>query len=308
VAGGVAEIPPVRVEVGQAPEGMDELAEVIDGKQIAKECRRALKSRVSEFTEQVGNPPGLGVILVGEDPASAVYVRNKERACERAGMASFHHTLPADSSQQVVEKLIDRLNEDPLVHGILLQLPLPGHLDSKAMLARIRPDKDADGFHPVSAGMLAVGQPSFVPCTPRGCMRLIESTGRDISGADAVVVGRSNIVGKPMAQLLLSQNATVTICHSRTRDLDAHVGRADILVAAVGRPEFVRGDWIRDGSVVIDVGINRRHDGSLCGDVEYEKAFERAGFITPVPGGVGPMTVAMLLENTVEGAFRSISK
>ena len=280
------------------------VAEIIDGKKIAMECRKALKDRVAEFTAKKGYAPGLGVILVGGDPASAVYVRNKEKACAKVGMESFHHDLPETATQAEVEALIDQLNDDPKVHGILLQLPLPDQIDSDPLLRRIRPEKDADGFHPMSAGQLAVGQPTFVACTPKGCMKLIESTGQSISGKRAVVVGRSNIVGKPVSQLLLAANATVTVCHSRTQDLPEEVSRADILVAAIGRADFVKGEWVKPGSIVIDVGINRRDDGTLCGDVEFEAAAERAGWITPVPGGVGPMTVAMLIENTVEGAFR----
>lgn len=280
------------------------MAEIIDGKKIAQACRASLKERVAKYTEQKGRAPGLGVILVGEDPASAVYVRNKEIACKKAGIASFHHDLPADCSRAQLEETIDKLNEDPSVHGILLQLPLPKHLPDSEMLERIRPEKDADGFHPMSAGNLAVGRPSFVPCTPKGVMVLIESTKQDTSGMHAVVVGRSNIVGKPVAQLLLGANCTVTVCHSRTRDLPEQVKRADIVVAAIGRPNFIQGEWIKEGSIVIDVGINRLDDGSLVGDVEYDAAAQRAGWITPVPGGVGPMTVAMLLENTLEGALR----
>ncbi|MEM7163903.1 MAG: bifunctional methylenetetrahydrofolate dehydrogenase/methenyltetrahydrofolate cyclohydrolase FolD [Planctomycetota bacterium] len=280
------------------------MAQIIDGKQIAKECRKAIKGRVADYAAKKGYPPGLGVILVGEDPASAVYVRNKEKACERAGIASFHNTLPADAPLELLTSTIDKLNADPKVHGILLQLPLPKHLPEDEMLSRIHAEKDADGFHPISAGNLAVGSPTFVPCTPKGCMKLIESTGESVSGKRAVVIGRSNIVGKPVAQLLLAANATVTVCHSRTADLAAEVANADIVVAAIGRPKFVKGEWIKPGAIVIDVGINRLEDGSLCGDVDYEPAAERAGWITPVPGGVGPMTVAMLLENTLEGALR----
>lgn len=280
------------------------MAEIIDGKKAAKECRAKLKERVTEYTERKGYPPGLGVILVGDDPASAVYVRNKEIACKKAGITSFHNAMPETSTQDEVAAVIDQLNEDPKCHGILLQLPLPDGIDEDAMLRRIRPEKDADGFHPISAGNLAVGKPSFVPCTPKGIMHLIASTGFELKGANAVVVGRSNIVGKPVAQLLLAQHATVTICHSRTQDLPAEVGRADVVVAAVGLPEFIKGEWVKPGAIVIDVGINRREDGTLCGDVEYATAERRAGHITPVPGGVGPMTVAMLLENTVEGALR----
>lgn len=281
------------------------MAEIIDGKKIALECRAAIKERVNEFVAKKGYPPGLGVILVGENPASKVYVRNKEIACEKAGIVSHPRPLSADCTQAELEATIDELNDNPKVHGILLQLPLPKGLPADEMLRRIKPEKDADGFHPMSAGLLAVGQPQYVPCTPKGVMVLLERTGVPLSGAEAVVVGRSNIVGKPMAQLLLAESATVTVTHSRTKDLAAHVGRADILVAAVGVPEMIPGDWIKPGAVVIDVGMNRRpSDDSLCGDVHYESAFERASWITPVPGGVGPMTVAMLLQNTVEGAFR----
>ncbi|MEC9476211.1 MAG: bifunctional methylenetetrahydrofolate dehydrogenase/methenyltetrahydrofolate cyclohydrolase FolD [Planctomycetota bacterium] len=280
------------------------MAQIIDGKARAKELRKSLKGRVASFIEQNGRAPGLGVILVGSDPASAVYVRNKERACEKTGIRSFHHELPQDATQDQVENLIDQLNEDPEVHGILLQLPLPSQLDAEPLLLRIRPEKDADGFHPVNAGLLSVGQPTFVPCTPLGCIDLLQWSGVTLQGADAVVVGRSNIVGKPVAQLLLSEGATVTICHSKTRDLAEQVGRADVLVAAVGRPQMIKGDWIRPGAAVIDVGINRLEDGSIVGDVEFDAAAERAGYITPVPGGVGPMTVAKLLENTLEGAIR----
>lgn len=280
------------------------VAEIIDGKRTALECRKALKSRVAEYTEAKGYPPGLGVILVGEDPASAVYVRNKEKACEKAGIASFHHSLPANSTQADVEAKIDELNADPKCHGILLQLPLPKGIDSDAMLRRIHPEKDADGFHPMSAGLLAIGQPEYVPCTPKGVMVLLDQAGVEISGAHVVVIGKSNIVGRPVAQLMLMRGATVTVCHSRTKDVAAETRRADIVVAAVGVPELVKGDWIKPGAVVIDVGINRKDDGTLCGDVDFEAAAEYASWITPVPGGVGPMTVAMLLENTVDGAFR----
>ncbi|MGE4632239.1 MAG: bifunctional methylenetetrahydrofolate dehydrogenase/methenyltetrahydrofolate cyclohydrolase FolD [Planctomycetota bacterium] len=280
------------------------MAQIIDGKARAKELRKDLKKRVHAFAQQTGYAPGLGVILVGEDPASAVYVRNKERACEKTGIRSFHHQLPEDASQHQVEECIDKLNADPEVHAILLQLPLPAQLDAQPLLERILPEKDADGFHPINAGRLSVGQPASVPCTPLGCVDLLRWSGVELEGANAVVVGRSNIVGKPIAQLLLAEGATVTICHSKTRDLAEQVGRAEVLIAAVGRPEMIRGDWIRPGAAVIDVGINRLEDGSIVGDVEFEAASARAGYITPVPGGVGPMTVAKLLENTLEGAIR----
>jgi methylenetetrahydrofolate dehydrogenase (NADP+)/methenyltetrahydrofolate cyclohydrolase len=280
------------------------MAQIIDGRARAKELRKSLKERVRVFTERTGHAPGLGVLLVGEDPASAVYVRNKERACEKTGIRSFHHQLPVDISQQQMEECIDKLNADPQVHGILLQLPLPAQLDAEPLLERMLPEKDVDGFHPVNAGRLSVGQPTFVPCTALGCVDLLRWSGVTLEGAHAVVVGRSNIVGKPIAQLLLAEGATVTICHSKTRDLAEQVGRAEVLVAAVGRPEMIRGDWIRPGAAVIDVGINRLEDGSIVGDVEFEAAAARAGYITPVPGGVGPMTVAKLMENTLEGAIR----
>ncbi len=279
-------------------------ARIIDGKKIASECRARIAERVAEFERRKGYPPGLGVILVGDDAASALYVRNKEAACKQVGIKSFHEELPNRATRRQVEEAIDRFNEDRRVHGILLQLPLPEQVPEGEMLRRIRPEKDVDGFHPVSAGQLAVGQPTFVPCTPKGCMHLIRSTGAKIAGARAVVVGRSNIVGKPVAQLLLAESATVTICHSKTVDLPGEVARAEILVAAIGKPEFIRGEWVRPGAVVIDVGINRRPaDNKMCGDVEFEAAAARAGWITPVPGGVGPMTVAMLLENTLAGAL-----
>ncbi|MCI0651683.1 MAG: bifunctional methylenetetrahydrofolate dehydrogenase/methenyltetrahydrofolate cyclohydrolase FolD [Planctomycetes bacterium] len=279
-------------------------AKIIDGKAIALECQERLRPAVAAFAARKGYPPGLGVILVGENPASAVYVKNKELACKKVGIASFHHALPATASSADVAALIRKLNEDRRVHGILLQLPLPAHIAEQEMLRSINPAKDADGFHPVSAGNLAVGAPTYVPCTPKGCMVLLRSTGSAIAGMRAVVVGRSNIVGKPVAQLLLAEHATVTICHSKTRDLAAEVRNADILIAAIGKPEMIAGAWIKPGAIVIDVGINRRADGTLCGDVAFADAKRNAGWITPVPGGVGPMTVAMLLENTVEGAQR----
>ncbi|MGE4603100.1 MAG: tetrahydrofolate dehydrogenase/cyclohydrolase catalytic domain-containing protein, partial [Planctomycetota bacterium] len=248
------------------------MAQIIDGRARAKELRKSLKERVRVFKERTGHAPGLGVLLVGEDPASAVYVRNKERACEKTGIRSIHHQLPVDISQQQMEECIDKLNADPQVHGILLQLPLPAQLDAAPLLERILPEKDADGFHPVNAGRLSVGQPTFVPCTPLGCIDLLLWSGVTLEGADAVVVGRSNIVGKPIAQLLLAEGATVTICHSKTRDLAEQVRRAEVLIAAVGRPEMIRGDWIRPGAAVIDVGINRLDDGSIVGDVEFEAA------------------------------------
>jgi methylenetetrahydrofolate dehydrogenase (NADP+)/methenyltetrahydrofolate cyclohydrolase len=266
-----------------------------------------LRGRVGEaagiFAKAAGRPAGLAVVLVGEDPASAVYVRSKGKATVAAGMASFEHRLPADTDQATLEALVDQLNADPAVDGILVQLPLPRHLDADAVLLRIDPDKDVDGFHPVNAGRLASGLPGFVPCTPLGCLMLLRDRLGDLSGLEAVVIGRSNIVGKPMAALLTADSATVTLAHSRTRDLAAHVGRADIVVAAVGRPNFVRGEWLKPGATVIDVGINRVESG-LVGDVDFASASQVAGAITPVPGGVGPMTIAVLLRNTLVAAHR----
>ncbi len=252
--------------------------------------------------EKQGVTPGLAVVLVGQNPASQVYVRNKRTACRKAGVESFSHDLPEDVSEDKLLRLIDDLNGDEKVHGILVQLPLPDHIDSSKVIDAIRPAKDVDGFHPENVGLLTLGQPCLRPCTPSGIIHLIESTGIEISGKRACVLGRSNIVGKPVAMMLMEHNATVTVCHSRTQAIDEEIGRSDIVVAAVGRPGFVKGAWIREGAVVIDVGINRLEDGSLAGDVEYEEAREHAAFITPVPGGVGPMTIAMLLKNTVTAA------
>jgi len=246
--------------------------------------------------------PGLAMVLVGDSPASKVYVRNKEKACERSGILSFMHRMPDSMSQEELLALVDRLNHDDAVDGILVQLPLPDHIDDEAVLNSIAPDKDADGFHPENMGRLAIGAPRFRPCTPRGIMTLLEHTGIELAGLDAVIVGRSNIVGRPMALELIRVSATVTVCHSKTRDLPGKVGAADLVVAAVGRPEFVKGGWIKPGAIVIDVGINRTADGKLVGDVEFDAARERAEWITPVPGGVGPMTVASLLENTFDSA------
>jgi methylenetetrahydrofolate dehydrogenase (NADP+)/methenyltetrahydrofolate cyclohydrolase len=260
------------------------------------------------FAAQTGRRPGLAVVLVGEDPASQVYVGAKGKACAEAGMASFEHRLPADTSEAALLSLIERLNQDEAVDGILVQMPLPNGLDEQAIIAAINPDKDVDGFHVINAGRLAVGKEGFIPCTPLGCMMLLKDRLGDLSGLDAVVIGRSNIVGKPMAQLLVDANATVTIAHSRTRDLAAIVRRADIVVAAVGRPEMIRGDWIKPGATVIDVGINRlppaegQTKGRLVGDVAFDEASTVAGAITPVPGGVGPMTIAVLLRNTLVAA------
>jgi len=286
-------------------------AEVIDGKAFAAQLRERVGVQAVKFEEQAGRKAGLAVVLVGEDPASQVYVRSKHKATVAANMESFEHRLPADTSDADLLALVERLNNDAAVDGILVQLPLPGHLDEQAVIAAISPDKDVDGFHVINAGRLAVGQTGFVPCTPLGCMMLLADRLGDLSGLEAVVIGRSNIVGKPMAQLLLDANATVTIAHSRTKDLPDVVRRADIVVAAVGRPEMVKGDWLKDGATIIDVGINRlppepgSDKGRLVGDVDYAAAQNVASAITPVPGGVGPMTIAVLLRNTLVAAHRN---
>lgn len=279
------------------------MGNIIDGKVIARQIRKELKEEVEQI-KSTGKVPGLAVILVGDDPASHTYVKSKERACTEAGFFSKAYRLEGTTSQDNLLHIIHRLNNDEEIHGILVQLPLPASMDEKKILNAIDPRKDVDGFHPVSAGRLMTGDPTFVACTPLGIIELLDRSGVEIKGKNAVVVGRSNIVGKPAAILLLQRHATVTICHSRTVDLPAEVGRADILVAAVGRPEMIKGDWIKEGAVVIDVGINRV-DGKLVGDVEFESAVKRASAITPVPGGVGPMTIAMLLRNTLE-AFKAI--
>ncbi|MDI9371212.1 MAG: bifunctional methylenetetrahydrofolate dehydrogenase/methenyltetrahydrofolate cyclohydrolase FolD [Synergistaceae bacterium] len=280
-------------------------AKILDGRKLASEIRSEIKDRTI-LLKQRGVTPGLAVILVGEDPASKVYVGQKEKGCLEAGFASFLHRLPESTSQEELLALIERLNNDSNVHGILVQLPLPKQIDPDTVLAAILPEKDVDGFHPVNVGRLVTGLPACEPCTPKGIMRLLKSTGIPIAGKEAVIIGRSNIVGKPVALMLLAESATVTICHSRTEDLAGHARRADILVAAVGRPRFVTGDMVKEGAVVIDVGINRLEEG-LVGDVDYEPAAERASWITPVPGGVGPMTIAMLLENTLEQAEKTAS-
>ncbi|AZO33612.1 MAG: bifunctional methylenetetrahydrofolate dehydrogenase/methenyltetrahydrofolate cyclohydrolase FolD [Mesorhizobium sp.] len=289
------------------------MAEIIDGKQVAQDVVAIVANSSAELKAK-GVVPGLAVVMVGEDPASQVYVASKSRKAEECGFHSVQHTLPAETSQAMLLALIAELNADPAIHGILVQLPLPDRIDSGAVIQAIAPDKDVDGFHFINVGKLGTGETAtaFVPCTPAGSMLLIERVrGRDLSGLNAVVVGRSNIVGKPMANLLLAANCTVTIAHSRTKDLPALCRTADILVAAVGRPEMVKGDWIKDGATVVDVGINRvpareKGDGKsrLVGDVDYKNAAERAGAITPVPGGVGPMTIAMLMANTLISACR----
>jgi methylenetetrahydrofolate dehydrogenase (NADP+)/methenyltetrahydrofolate cyclohydrolase len=277
-------------------------AQLIDGKAIAAGVRAVVQQRVEARLANNLRRPGLAVILVGDDPASQVYVRNKRRACEEAGLMSRSHDLPADTSQAALLRLIDELNEDPLVDGILVQLPLPDHIDAEAVTERVYPDKDVDGFHPYNIGRLALRRPVLRPCTPLGIMTLLEHTGEIFHGREAVIVGASNIVGRPMSLELLLAGCTVTTCHRFTRGLDAHVLRAEIVVVAVGKPGLIPGEWIRPGATVIDVGINRLDDGRLVGDVQFEKAREHAAWITPVPGGVGPMTVATLLENTLLAA------
>jgi methylenetetrahydrofolate dehydrogenase (NADP+)/methenyltetrahydrofolate cyclohydrolase len=279
-------------------------AEIIDGKAIAEDVRREVAAEVAEWVAAGNDAPGLATVLVGDDPASAVYVGGKQKATQEVGMLGFDHRLPADTPQAEVEALLAELNGDPRVSGILLQLPTPPHIDGGGLTALIDPGKDVDGLTPVSAGLLAKGRPGLRPCTPAGCLELLDRHGVRLEGAEAVVVGRSDLVGKPVAQMLLARHATVTICHSRTRDLPDVCRRADVLVAAVGRPRMVRGDWIKPGATVIDVGINRTEAG-LVGDVDFEAAVERAARITPVPRGVGPMTIAMLLRNTLEAARAS---
>lgn len=276
----------------------------INGKQIAADLLGKVTRRV-EARIAAGKPaPGLAVVLVGNDPASSVYVGSKRKRCEETGVLSHSYDLPADTSEAELLALIDSLNNDPGVDGILVQLPLPEHIDADTVIERINPAKDVDGFHPYNLGRLVQRRPLLRPCTPRGVMTLLESTGQTLAGLDAVVIGASNIVGRPMALELLMARCTVTICHSKTRDLAAKVAAADLVVAGVGIPAFVKGEWIKPGAIVIDVGINRLEDGRLVGDVEFAPAAERAGWITPVPGGVGPMTVATLLENTVDAAER----
>ncbi|MBI5418581.1 MAG: bifunctional methylenetetrahydrofolate dehydrogenase/methenyltetrahydrofolate cyclohydrolase FolD [Deltaproteobacteria bacterium] len=279
-------------------------AQIIDGKAIAAAVRARTKSRVSKFVLQTGITPCLVTVLVGEDPASQIYVRNKGKGCIEAGMFSRQVDLPASVSEKELLDLVSQLNADESVHGILVQLPLPDHIDESKVIEAISPGKDVDGFHPVNAGRLLTGKPAFIPCTPLGILEMLDHEKVHLKGKHAVVVGRSNIVGKPAAILLLSRHATVTICHSRTTDLPAVVRTGDVLVAAVGKAEMIRGSWIKPGAVVVDVGMNRLPGGKLAGDVAFDEAREVAGKITPVPGGVGPMTIAMLLHNTLEAAVR----
>ena len=281
-------------------------AQILDGNALGQKLRAGFKQKADELAAQ-GVRPGLAVILVGEDPASQVYVRNKVNACAQAGFHSEKHVFPADVAPQVVLDKIADLNADEKIHGILVQLPLPKHFDSDAVLDAIAAEKDVDGFRAENVGALMQGQPCFIPCTPYGAMKFFEDAGISLKGKEAVVVGRSNIVGKPMAMLLMHAGATVTVCHSQTRDLKGHCLRADILVAAIGKPRMITGDMIKPGAVVIDVGINRLPDGKLCSDVDFEAAKEVASFITPVPGGVGPMTITMLLANTLESAERKLN-
>ena len=275
------------------------MTNIIDGKKLAADIREDLAGEVTKLKGN-GITPGLAVVLVGQNQASEIYVKMKKKACKKAGIESYSHELPTDIQQDNLLSLIDDLNNDPKVHGILVQLPLPDHLDESMVINHIDPEKDVDGFHPVSIGKLLLGEKCFKSCTPAGIMALIDSTGIDPKGKRAVVVGRSNIVGKPVSFMLLERHATLTICHSRTEDLPGEIKNADILIAAIGRPNFIQGNWVKRGAVVIDVGINRTSDGKLVGDVEFDEAKDRAAFITPVPGGVGPMTIAMLLKNTVE--------
>ena len=280
-------------------------ARIIDGKAIAASIRQEVAEGVARLRAEHGIVPGLTVVLVGEDPASQVYVRNKEKAATAIGMNSQVLRLPAGTSQKELLDLIAKLNADPAVHGILVQLPLPDHIDEAAVVRAIDPDKDVDGFHPINVGRLHTGQQGLMPCTPAGILVLLDRMNIALKGKNAVVVGRSNIVGKPAAMLLLSRHATVTICHSRTADLAAEVRRADVVVAAVGKPRLIKGDWIKPGAAVIDVGTNRVDD-KLVGDVDFESASQAAGYITPVPGGVGPMTIAMLMKNALEAAENSV--
>lgn len=270
-------------------------ANIIDGKEISAKVKEQVRAEVERDKLNVG----LAVVIVGDDPASRVYVNNKKKACEFCGIKSFEYALPTETTEKELLELVDTLNADKNVNGILVQLPLPKHLDEKKVIERISPIKDVDAFHESNVGKIMIGNYAFLPCTPAGCMELIHSTGMEVSGKDCVVIGRSNIVGKPMAMLLLHENGTVTICHSKTKNLAEVCARADILIAAVGRPNFVTADMVKPGAVVIDVGINRLDNGKLCGDVKFDEVSEKAGWITPVPGGVGPMTIAMLMRNTV---------
>ncbi len=278
------------------------MAQIIDGKAISKQVREEIAADVVEFKKKYGCAPGLAVIIVGSDPASQVYVRNKKKACEEVGFYSVGYELPEETTQDELVALIEKLNNDASVHGILVQLPLPKHLNEKEILLKIKPEKDVDAFHPYNVGKIMIGNHDLLPCTPAGVMVLLEKSGIDVSGKNCVVIGRSNIVGKPMAMLLLHANGTVTVCHSKTKNLKEICREADVLVASVGRPEFVRGDMVKDGAVVVDVGINRLDSGKLVGDVCFSEVEPKASYITPVPGGVGPMTITMLLKSTLTAA------
>jgi methylenetetrahydrofolate dehydrogenase (NADP+) / methenyltetrahydrofolate cyclohydrolase len=284
------------------------MAVIIDGKAVAREVQKQIKEDVEGLERRWGLVPGLAVVLVGDDPASHIYVRNKEKACKEVGIKSFEHLLPATISEKDLLALVQQLNKDKNVHGILVQLPLPPHIHAEKIIEAIAPHKDIDGFHPVNQGRLALGADGFRPCTPMGIMKLLEAAECDPKGKNAVVVGRSNIVGKPVALMLLEKHATVTICHSRTASLRDEVARADILIVAIGKAGLVRGEWVKPGAVVIDVGVNRLPSGKLAGDVEFETAKDRAAAITPVPGGVGPMTICMLLFNTLKAAKGSLQR
>lgn len=274
------------------------MAELIDGKVVSQSVRDEVAELASKLKQDTGIVPGLAAVLVGDDPASEIYVRNKRKACEKVGIYSEEHKLPAETTEEQLLGLVNKLNEDTKIHGILVQLPLPGHIDETKILRTVSPLKDVDGFHPYNVGLLVEGNPRFVSCTPGGIIKMLDFYNIGIKGKEVVVVGRSNIVGKPVSMLLLHRHGTVTICHSRTKDLKEVTGRADILVAAIGRANFITADMVKDGAVVIDVGINRKDDGKLTGDVDFEAVSEKASYITPVPGGVGPMTIAMLLYNT----------
>lgn len=282
--------------------------QIIDGKDIAAKTRLRIKEETAKLVDITGITPGLAVILVGDDPASAVYVRNKTRDCLEVGFKSYEHILPASTSQQELLDLVNDLNNDPSVHGILCQLPLPKHLNEQDIIHAIDPKKDVDAFHPVNVGKIMIGSYDFLPCTPAGVMELIHSTGISVGGKKCVVIGRSNIVGKPMAMLLLHENGTVTICHSKTNDLKKETLQADILVAAVGKAKLIGADMVKDGAIVIDVGMNRDENGKLCGDVDFDSVKGKAGYITPVPGGVGPMTRAMLMQNTLTAYKLALAK
>lgn len=278
------------------------MAKIIDGKAISAQIREEIAEKVISYNEKTGSRPGLAVVIVGENPASQVYVRNKKKACEQVGFNSWVYEMPENTTQDELNALIDKLNNDDNVHGILVQLPLPKHLDEEQVILRIKPEKDVDAFHPYNVGRITIGNPKFLPCTPAGIMELLHRSNIEISGKECVVIGRSNIVGKPMALLLLAENGTVTVCHSKTKDLKEVCRRADILVVAIGKADFVTSDMVKDGAVVIDVGMNRNADGKLTGDVDFASVSEVASYITPVPGGVGPMTITMLLQNTLTAA------